>query len=112
MGGRGEDYAGINLRLRRHLRGLHRLALSGSFEVPQGENTRQVSKQFHVRVARRVLTLVGEPEDEDEAWLTDKAVQSMWDPDRMAPEHKKISIEAYRASDSRGIRRKRRTGTP
>ncbi|MCA1709109.1 MAG: hypothetical protein LC808_39850, partial [Actinobacteria bacterium] len=92
MGGGGEDYANINLRLRRHLRGLHRLALSGSHEVTHEESTRQALKQFHVRVGRRVLALAGEPEGEDEVWLTDKAVQSMWDPDRMAPERKKIGI--------------------
>src|SRR6266536_871298 len=111
MGGGGEDYAGITLRLRRHMRSLHRLALSGSFRVSHGETTRQVVKQFHVRVAERVRALAVQPEDEDAGWLNSEAVQTMWDLDRLARPHKNIGIEVYRASDSRGVRR-RRTAIP
>lgn len=107
MGGRGGDYANINLRLRRHMRGLHRLALSGSQQVAYEESARQASKQFHVRVGRRALALAGEPENEDGVWLADTSVLSMWDPDQMPPRLKKFGIEAYRASDSRGAKRKR-----
>jgi SAM-dependent methyltransferase len=112
MGGKSEDYARINLRLHRHIQSLHRLDLSGSLELSQDENTREVLKQFCVRVGRHALRLAGEPEGEDEEWLNNKAAQSMWDPDQMAPRRQKISIEVFRASDSRGIRRRRRTCAP